>query len=165
MKIELKLGNSAGIVYGNCPAVFSRPGVTCETSCNVVCDIALWWSPRTNQRACIVRALYLRERNVSAIRCWQIAGSWKECRRTESFLQTRFCTLRACYRNDRVRNACNVVPQRYSRQHEYYFVDISWKIGNIAGNAADKTESLGKIRNKSRIILVYGVNKWCKVSE
>lgn len=95
MKIELKLGNSAGIVYGNCPAVFSRPGVTCETSCNVVCDIAFWWSPRTNQRACIVRALYLRERNVSAIRCWQIAGSWKECRRTESFLQTRFCTLRA----------------------------------------------------------------------
>lgn len=70
-----------------------------------------------------------------------------------------------CYRNDRVRNACNVVPQRYSRQHEYYFVDISWKIGNIAGNAADKTESLGKIRNKSRIILVYGVNKWCKVTE
>lgn len=35
MKIEVKLGNSADIVYGNCPAVFSRLGVTCETSCNV----------------------------------------------------------------------------------------------------------------------------------
>lgn len=54
-----------------------------------------------------------------------------------------FASESRCYRNDRVRNACNVVPQRYSRQHEYYFIDISWKIGNIAGNIADKTEFLG----------------------
>lgn len=140
MKIELKLGNSAGIVYGNCLAGFSRPGVTCETSCNVVCDIALWWSPRTNQRALYCTSLVFtrkkRFRDTLLANCWIV----KRMPKNRKFPPDQVSHSESrCYRNDRVRNACNVVPQRYSRQHEYYFADNSWKIGNIAGNTADKT--------------------------
>lgn len=166
MKIELKLGNSAGIVYGNCPAVFSRLGVkrVKHLVMLAVCDIALWWSSRTNQGTwyTLVFMRKKRFRDTLLANCWivkRMQKNWKFP--LDQVLRLRAGVIEMIAFETRATSFRNVIRANTNITSSIFH----GKSGIWPVTLQIKRNFSVKIRNKSRIIFVYGVNKWCKVSE